>query len=45
MNEENTILILSPLEVDTLRGYLGEILDTDSNEVIIGIYEALSKEL
>ena len=46
MSEQMTSLItlrLTPLEVDTLRGYLGEILATDGNEVIEGIYEQLTE--
>mgnify|MGYP000726990844 CR=1 FL=1 len=40
----DTLLTLSPLQVDTLRGYLGEILATDSNEVVEEIYEQLVEE-
>jgi len=47
MNEETARLFtlrLTPFEVDTLRGYLGEILATDSNEAIEAIYELLTEE-
>lgn len=38
----DTALSLSPLQVDTLRGYLGEILATDSNDALAEIYEQLT---
>lgn len=43
VDEETASLNLSPLQVDTLRGYLGEILATDSNEALAEIYEALTE--
>jgi hypothetical protein len=36
-------LNLTPLQVDTLRGYLGEILATDSNDALAEIYERLTE--
>jgi hypothetical protein len=38
------ILLLDPLEVDVLRGYLGEILATNKNDVIENIYLKLVEE-
>lgn len=40
----DTILTLTPLQVDTLRGHLGEILATDSNASIEEIYNQLTEE-
>ena len=44
MDDQTVMLILTPLEVDVLRGFLGEILATTSNDTLDGIYNALLEE-
>lgn len=41
--DEDTTLTLTPTQVDTLRGFLGELLATDSNKAIEEIYEQLTE--
>lgn len=41
---DDLVLRLTPEQVDTLRGYLGEILATDNNSAIEEIYEQLVEE-
>jgi hypothetical protein len=38
-------IILDDLELDTLSGYLGQILDTDPDMVIAGIYNKLQAHI
>jgi hypothetical protein len=48
MDDNYTLLILDPLEVDTLRGFLGEALASNTlgdqpRETLEGIYDALGE--
>jgi hypothetical protein len=45
MDMGEVVITLTEAQEDTLRGYLGEILATDSNQDIQDIYEMLTKGL
>lgn len=44
-DENGMTLNLSSYEVETLSGYLGELVERDGNEVVVKIYEAVSNWL